>query len=115
MNAISLKSLVWKLSLLVLVTALSGLTARAQLSTATLFGTITDSTGAAIPHAIVTLVQTDTNFTRSSTTKDDGSYREEFLPIGPYKVTGRSSRLQDAGAYRNRALGHAERGTCTCA
>ena len=60
---------------------------QAQLSTATMFGTVTDSTGAAIPHAAVTLVQTDTNFTRTTATKDDGSYREEFLPVGPYKVT----------------------------
>lgn len=59
----------------------------AQLSTATLFGTVTDSTGAAIPNATVTLVQTDTNFTRVDTTKADGSYRDEFLPIGHYKVT----------------------------
>jgi outer membrane receptor protein involved in Fe transport len=59
----------------------------AQLSTATMFGTITDSTGAVIPHATVTLTQTDTNFTRTVSTKEDGSYREEFLPIGPYKVS----------------------------
>jgi len=61
--------------------------ARAQLSTATMFGTVTDSTGAAIPNAKATLVQTDTNFTRTFVTRNDGSYREEFLPIGPYKIT----------------------------
>ena len=60
---------------------------QAQLSTATMFGTITDSSGAAIPNAKVTLVQTDTNFTRTFATKPDGSYREEFLPIGPYNIT----------------------------
>ncbi len=60
---------------------------QAQLSTATMFGTITDSTGAAVPNAKVTLVQTDTNFTRTFATKSDGSYREEFLPIGPYSIT----------------------------
>jgi hypothetical protein len=59
----------------------------AQLSTATMFGTIADSTGAVVPNATVTLVQTETNFTRIATTKADGSYREEFLPVGPYKVT----------------------------
>jgi hypothetical protein len=60
---------------------------QAQLSTATMFGTITDSTGAAVPNAKVTLVQTDTNFTRTFPTKSDGSYREEFLPVGPYSIT----------------------------
>jgi outer membrane receptor protein involved in Fe transport len=59
----------------------------AQLSTATVFGTITDSSGAAIPNAKITLVQTDTNFTRAFATKADGSYHEEFLPVGPYKIT----------------------------
>jgi hypothetical protein len=67
---------------------LSGsLPANAQLSTATMFGTVADSTGAAIANATITLVQTDTNFTRVGVTKDDGSFREEFLPVGPYKIT----------------------------
>jgi outer membrane receptor protein involved in Fe transport len=61
--------------------------ATAQLSTATMFGTVTDSTGAVIPNATIRMVQTETNFTRTSTSKGDGSYREEFLPIGPYKIT----------------------------
>ena len=60
---------------------------QAQLSTATMFGTITDSSGAAVANATITLTQTDTNFTRVSTTKANGSYREEFLPIGPYKIS----------------------------
>jgi outer membrane receptor protein involved in Fe transport len=60
--------------------------ARAQLSTATLFGTITDSSGALVPGATIVATQTDTNFTRTITTKSDGSYRDEFLPIGPYKI-----------------------------
>jgi outer membrane receptor protein involved in Fe transport len=58
-----------------------------QLNTATMFGTVTDSLGAAIANATVTMVETETNFTRVTTTKSDGSYRQEFLPIGPYKVT----------------------------
>lgn len=58
----------------------------AQLSTATLSGSVTDPAGAAIPNASITLTQTTTNFTRTSTSKEDGSYREEFLPVGPYKV-----------------------------
>lgn len=59
----------------------------AQLSTATMFGTVTDPTGAAVPNAKITLTQTDTKFVRVSTTKADGSYREEFLPVGPYTMT----------------------------
>jgi outer membrane receptor protein involved in Fe transport len=83
----NLGSISWKLSLVLLLSAVFSMSGKAQLSTATLFGTITDQTGAVIPHATVTLVQTDTNFTRVTTTKDDGSYREEFLPIGPYRIS----------------------------
>jgi len=77
----------WKKACTVIVLMLAVGMARAQLSTATMFGTVTDSTGAAIPNAKATLVETDTNFTRTFTTRSDGSYREEFLPIGPYKIT----------------------------
>jgi outer membrane receptor protein involved in Fe transport len=59
----------------------------AQLSTATMFGAVTDPTGAAIPNATVTIKQTDTGFTRTVVTGGDGSYRADFLPIGPYSVT----------------------------
>jgi outer membrane receptor protein involved in Fe transport len=59
----------------------------AQLSTATMFGTVTDPEGAAIPSAKVTITQTDTGFVRAVVTNGDGSYRADFLPIGPYHVT----------------------------
>jgi hypothetical protein len=62
------------------------LQSNAQLSTATMFGTVSDSTGAAIPNATVTFVQTQTNFTRQTTTNGEGEYRVEFLPVGPYSV-----------------------------
>src|ERR1035438_8789930 len=65
-----------------LIAALAAVGASAQLSTASLSGTITDSTGAVIPSAKITLTQTDTNFTRVTTSKADGTYHEEFLPIG---------------------------------
>ena len=58
----------------------------AQLSTATMFGNVADSTGAVVPNAVVILTQTDTNFSRQTTTNGEGQYRAEFLPIGPYKI-----------------------------
>ena len=62
------------------------LIASAQLSTASMFGTVTDPTGAALPKASVTLTQTDTGFVRTVVTNADGTYRADFLPVGPYKV-----------------------------
>ena len=70
-----------------LVLVCGSLQSHAQLSTATMFGTVTDSTGAVVPNSTITLVQTDTNFTRVAVSKADGSFREEFLPVGPYKVS----------------------------
>ncbi|MDR3726504.1 MAG: carboxypeptidase regulatory-like domain-containing protein [Terracidiphilus sp.] len=70
-----------------MIAALAAVGASAQLSTASLSGSVTDPTGAVVPHAKITLTQTETNFTRVDTSKDDGTYHEEFLPLGPYKVT----------------------------
>ncbi len=83
----NIRSNSWKLFLVLVLSAIFCGSGNAQLSTATMFGSIADSTGAVIPHATVTLTQTDTNFTRTVTTKEDGSYREEFLPVGPYKIS----------------------------
>ena len=71
---------------LLFAVAICGLAAHAQLSTATMFGSVTDSTGAAVPGATVTLTQTQTNFVRTTKTNGQGEYRAEFLPVGPYKV-----------------------------
>jgi outer membrane receptor protein involved in Fe transport len=74
-------------ALLVVMLSVFSSAAFGQLSTATLFGTITDPAGAAIPKAKVKITQTDTGFVRTVTTNDNGSYRADFLPIGPYRVT----------------------------
>jgi outer membrane receptor protein involved in Fe transport len=60
--------------------------ASGQLSSATASGTVTDQDGAVIPNATILFTQTETNFTRSITTDDQGAYRAPFLPIGPYSV-----------------------------
>jgi outer membrane receptor protein involved in Fe transport len=60
--------------------------AHAQLSTATMFGNVTDPSGASVPNATVTITQTQTNFVRETKTNGQGEYRAEFLPVGPYTV-----------------------------
>src|SRR5882757_4774125 len=96
----SVRSNSWKLILVVVLSAIFCGSGSAQLSTASLSGTIADATGAVIPHATITLTQTDTNVVRTATTKDDGSYHEEFLPVGPYRISVAASgfkTLQRAG------------------
>ncbi len=58
----------------------------AQITTTTLFGTVTDKTGAVVASADVTATNIGTNFVRSSKTNEQGEYRIEFLPIGNYSV-----------------------------
>jgi hypothetical protein len=70
----------------VLILLFGAVDSRAQLSTATTFGNVTDPSGAAIPNASVVLTQTLTNFTRATTTNGRGEYRAEFLPVGPYSI-----------------------------
>jgi len=79
----------------------AAVTASAQVSTATLFGIVTDSTGAAVPNATVTITQTDTNTVRTVTTGGDGAYRADFLPVGPYKVTVKAAGFKklDRGGF----------------
>src|SRR5262245_5971990 len=61
-------------------------TASAQVTTATIVGTVNDSSGGALPGVIVTARNADTGFVHNVTTTDTGAYRLEFLPIGPYVV-----------------------------
>jgi hypothetical protein len=58
-----------------------------QIGTSTLTGRITDSTGAVVPGANVTVVNVGTNFTFKTTTNDEGLYRVLSLNPGPYRVT----------------------------
>ena len=61
-------------------------TAHAQITSATIVGTVADSSGAALPGATVTARNVDTGFTRTVPANEDGAYRLEFLPIGRYTV-----------------------------
>ncbi len=54
--------------------------------TANLSGTVSDSSGAVIPKAKVTLTNTSTSEARSLTTENDGSYQFTKLPIGTYRL-----------------------------
>jgi outer membrane receptor protein involved in Fe transport len=72
---------------LVALLVLSATTAKAQTFRGTILGVVTDSSGAAVPGAMVTIKNIDTGLTRTVTTTDDGSYSVPELPIGNYSVT----------------------------
>jgi len=65
------------------------LTACATLSfaqEATIVGTVTDPSGAAVPNVKITISNTDTGLTRSISTAGDGQYAAPSLSIGHYTV-----------------------------
>ncbi len=55
-------------------------------ATAQITGVVRDSSGGVLPGVDVTATQTDTNFSRSAVTDENGNYVLSNLPIGPYRV-----------------------------
>jgi hypothetical protein len=65
---------------------LSTLSAWGQAFTASVLGTVTDNTGAAVPQAIVTITNLSTGTTVSLVTDTSGDYTASLLPPGDYRV-----------------------------
>jgi hypothetical protein len=59
----------------------------AQTFRGTILGTVTDTSGAAVSGATVSVKNTGTGLLRTVNTGDDGSYSAPELPIGTYSVT----------------------------
>jgi hypothetical protein len=60
--------------------------ADAQVTSAAVVGTITDSSGAALPGATVTARNVETGFVRAVPANESGAYRLDFLPTGTYLI-----------------------------
>ncbi len=61
-------------------------TAAYSQGTASIVGTVTDASGAAVPGAKITITNTGTGFIRSTQTNTTGNYAAPELPIGQYDV-----------------------------
>ena len=59
----------------------------AQTLYGTLVGTVKDSSGAMVPDATVTVVQTETKNTRTATSNSEGVYTLSTVPTGTYVIT----------------------------
>src|SRR5689334_9219779 len=69
----------------------SAVLAWSQVGTATINGSVTDPSGAAVASVEVTVVNLDTNFTFTVLTNTEGLYRVPSLQPGPYRLTFRSA------------------------
>ncbi len=67
---------------------------RAQDTTGTILGTITDASGAVLPGVSITVKNTDTAQSRTIVTDEGGRYRVPLLAPGHYEVTAQLSGFQ---------------------
>ncbi len=90
---------IFRVLMTVCLLAVSWTVLNAQSGGARVTGTVTDSTGAAIPGATVTLTNTDTNAVSKVTSSGNGDFSVNALPIGNYhakvEMTGFASQEQD--------------------
>src|SRR5690349_14609501 len=73
---------------------LASLFAQSEVGGATLSGTITDPSGAAVAGATVVAVDQRTGFTRSTRTNEAGLYNLVRLPVGLYTLTVEAKGFQ---------------------
>jgi hypothetical protein len=60
---------------------------QSQANTGSIEGVISDPSSRVIPGATVTVLNTDTNFSRKLTTDNEGRFRAPLLPLGSYRIT----------------------------
>jgi hypothetical protein len=77
---------VFRLIALTGIVVLGMQTTQAQLTTATISGTVADTTGAVIPGVSVSVLHVETGTTRDAVTDDEGRYRVPLLDPGEYEV-----------------------------
>ena len=65
---------------------LAATAAAAQTGTSSVRGTVTDAQGNVVPGATVTLIDPQTNLTRTQVSSDDGRYVFDLIPPGTYRV-----------------------------
>src|SRR5581483_4598239 len=76
----------WLVEMFVLLLFLGLFVAQASAQQATIVGTVTDPSGAAVPNAKVTVTQLETGTVRNVVTNSDGQYFVPDLGIGHYSV-----------------------------
>ena len=64
-------------------------------------GTVTDSQGAAVAGAKISIVNEDTELTRSTTTDANGYYVASDLPVGPYSVSAEQAGFKSVKSTGN--------------
>jgi hypothetical protein len=82
----AIKLRIWLLGIAFSIMLFGGSYIRAQVSTATIRGTVTDSTGGVLTGASVVATQSDTHISHNAVTGEDGSFVIPLLPVGSYSL-----------------------------
>src|SRR6476661_5879040 len=80
------RTLSWKILSCVGFLVLLASVSWAQTTTALITGTMTDASGAVLPHASVKIRNVDTGAVRELVTDENGRYTASQLPLGNYEV-----------------------------
>ena len=88
--------LIVRLLVLICLTAVLCTAASAQVTTATITGSVADPNGAFVPGAQITVSNELTGFNRTVTTNDEGIYVVPLLPPGEYTVAAEKSGFSRA-------------------
>src|SRR5205085_2734467 len=84
MRSVYLKAVIFMAAVTLL---LSGSRSFGQALTASLVGTVTDSSGAVVTGAKITITENQTGLSRSATTNQSGNYQFTDIPPGMYSVS----------------------------
>ncbi|HWG88283.1 MAG TPA: carboxypeptidase regulatory-like domain-containing protein, partial [Candidatus Acidoferrales bacterium] len=76
-----------------------------QAITASLQGRVADTSGAVLPKATISVTNTETGFSRTTTSDDGGQYKLASLPVGNYKITAQASSFQSQTRVLTLAVG----------
>src|SRR5215467_8848059 len=86
-----LKSMGRAFGLVILATSV----ASSQESTATIWGFVTDSSGALVPRARIVVTSSDTGVSKETQSGRDGSYEVPYLLVGHYQVQFTSAGFKE--------------------
>ena len=81
-------------TVVLLLTVLKAFTIWAQVTTATISGTVTDSSGAVMPGVAIVIQNEDTGINRTATSDAAGRYLAPSLSLGNYRVTASMAGFQ---------------------
>src|SRR5437763_11039592 len=91
---VNFRNYIFSFAAVLVLLALCSLPLMAQQSSSAIQGTVTDSAGAVVPNAKVTVRNTGTGLERVAQTDTAGDYSVPSLPPGIYSVTVEASGLQ---------------------